>query len=101
MAALSLIQSNDEELNDRGFPLPQFPSHNEPRTWFLTCADSAIGIALTRQLLEHGDKVVAAASSARFGQSEKYSLDFQELMEEVNNIEEWKLSFMVLPLNPR
>lgn len=39
------------------FPNPQFPVQSEPRVWFLTSGSSSIGIALSRQLLVHGDYV--------------------------------------------
>lgn len=36
----------------------RFPSHTEPRVWLLTSGASPIAIALSRQLLAHGDLVV-------------------------------------------
>jgi hypothetical protein len=38
---------------------PQFPSHNDPRVWFLTDGLSPIAISLSRHLLQHGDYVVS------------------------------------------
>ncbi|KAI9728774.1 MAG: hypothetical protein M1828_002880 [Chrysothrix sp. TS-e1954] len=37
----------------------QFPSHKHPRVWFITAATSPIGLAVTRQLIDHGDSVIA------------------------------------------
>ncbi|MCJ1322934.1 hypothetical protein MMC15_008284 [Xylographa vitiligo] len=39
-------------------PPLQFPSHPHPRTWFLTSAASALGIAVARAVLAHGDDTV-------------------------------------------
>lgn len=36
-----------------------FPSHNEPRVWFITSASSPIGLAIAYEALNHGDYVVA------------------------------------------
>ncbi|MCJ1285543.1 hypothetical protein MMC26_004884 [Xylographa opegraphella] len=47
-------------------PLPplQFPSHPHPRTWFLTAASSALGIAVARAVLAHGDDTVLCVEPA-------------------------------------
>ncbi|KAL8919773.1 MAG: hypothetical protein Q9172_004827 [Xanthocarpia lactea] len=42
-------------------PKCKFPSHSEPRVWLLSSGASPIGIALSRQLLAHGDLVVFGA----------------------------------------
>jgi len=39
-------------------PPLQFPSHPHPRTWLLTSAASALGIATARAVLAHGDDTV-------------------------------------------
>lgn len=41
----------------------QFPTHNAPRVWLITSGDSPAGIALARQVLNHGDHVVSGVSS--------------------------------------
>ena len=92
---------DDDETNERGFPQPQFPNHENPRVWFLSAADSPIGIALIRHLLEHGDHIVAAASSTHNDQPDKFSPEFVELIEEVNNNEDWEDCFVPISLNLR
>ncbi len=42
-----------------GAHTPHFPSHNSPRVWFLTSGSAPIATVLARQLLEHGDHVIA------------------------------------------
>ncbi|KAL8999167.1 MAG: hypothetical protein Q9169_001946 [Polycauliona sp. 2 TL-2023] len=42
-------------------PNCKFPPHSEPRVWLLSAGASPIGIALSRQLLAHGDFVVFGA----------------------------------------
>ena len=98
MSALSLLQPDDDDSNGREYPLPQFPNHEAPRTWLLTAADSPIGIILIRQLLEHGDNIVAAVSPDQY---ENPSDGFEELTDEIDEIEEWSESFLVFPLNSR
>ena len=36
-----------------------YPLHSSPRVWFITAAASPIGISLARELLTHGDIIVA------------------------------------------
>ena len=36
-----------------------YPLHTSPRVWFITAAASPIGISLARELLAHGDIIVA------------------------------------------
>ncbi|QIX01821.1 hypothetical protein AMS68_007338 [Peltaster fructicola] len=42
----------------------KFPAHEAPRVWFITCANTPIGVALCRQLLDHGDSIVAGVAPA-------------------------------------
>lgn len=36
-----------------------FPANSEPRVWFITSAASPVGIATAREILAHGDVVIA------------------------------------------
>ncbi|OAA68780.1 NAD(P)-binding domain protein [Niveomyces insectorum RCEF 264] len=45
--------------HSHAIPAPSFPTHNSPRTWFLTQALSPLAVRLIRLLLAHGDYVVA------------------------------------------
>ena len=40
-------------------PSSHYPPHTYPRVWFITAAASPIGISLSRELLAHGDIIVA------------------------------------------
>ncbi|KAL8656204.1 MAG: hypothetical protein Q9226_002746 [Calogaya cf. arnoldii] len=42
-------------------PNCKFPSHSDPRVWLLSSGASPIGIALSRQLLAHGDLIAFGA----------------------------------------
>ena len=101
MAAQSASQADNDDLDERGIPLPQFPNHDKARVWFLTAADSPIGTALIRHLLDHGDNIIAATAATTFGGSENHTGDFAQLLVEVNDNEEWKQAFNILPLNSR
>jgi NAD(P)-dependent dehydrogenase (short-subunit alcohol dehydrogenase family) len=48
-------------MNAAKFTIPpvQFPTHSQPRVWLITGISSPIGIALARQVLAHGDSLVA------------------------------------------
>ncbi|MCJ1294988.1 hypothetical protein MMC34_006548 [Xylographa carneopallida] len=48
-------------------PPLQFPSHPYPRTWFLTSAASALGIAVARAVLAHGDETVLCIEPEEHG----------------------------------
>ena len=40
-------------------PASHYPPHAFPRVWFITAAASPIGISLARELLAHGDIIIA------------------------------------------
>ncbi|KAF2206996.1 hypothetical protein CERZMDRAFT_52078 [Cercospora zeae-maydis SCOH1-5] len=63
---------------------PKFPTHNAPRVWFLTCANSPIGISLCRHLLAHGDYVTAGVQPTEFEKEEERSRDFKDFLEELS-----------------
>ncbi|KAL9118799.1 MAG: hypothetical protein Q9187_004650 [Circinaria calcarea] len=42
----------------------QFPSHTNPRAWFITAGASPIGLALARAVLAHGDSVILGFESS-------------------------------------
>ncbi|KAI1438789.1 transport protein Trs120 or TRAPPC9 TRAPP II complex subunit-domain-containing protein [Xylaria sp. CBS 124048] len=62
-------------------PASSFPTHNSPRTWFLTSALSPLAVRLIRQLLVHGDYVVACLPPHEL-EHESRSADFRELVSE-------------------
>ncbi|KAF2159637.1 hypothetical protein M409DRAFT_70940 [Zasmidium cellare ATCC 36951] len=62
---------------------PKFPTHNAPRVWFLTCANSPIGISLCRHLLAHGDYVTAGVQPVEFEKEAERSQDFKDFLEEL------------------
>ncbi|KAF6836326.1 short chain dehydrogenase reductase family protein [Colletotrichum musicola] len=74
-------------------PAPSFPTHNSPRTWFLTTALSPLIIRLIRLLLAHGDYVVACLPPNEIEDDER-SAEFRELVNECKSTrrdrEGWK-----------
>ncbi|KAI1310150.1 hypothetical protein F5Y03DRAFT_347094 [Xylaria venustula] len=62
-------------------PAASFPTHNSPRTWFLTSSLSPLAVRLIRQLLSHGDYVVACLPPHET-EHEDRSADFRELVNE-------------------
>ncbi|KAK6833988.1 NAD(P)-binding protein [Apiospora arundinis] len=58
-----------------------FPTHNSPRTWFLTSSLTPLAIRLIRQLLNHGDYVVACLPPHEIENDER-SAEFRELIYE-------------------
>ncbi|EME47679.1 hypothetical protein DOTSEDRAFT_69587 [Dothistroma septosporum NZE10] len=65
---------------------PKWPTHNAPRVWFLTCANSPIGVSLCRHLLQHGDYVTAGVQAAEFEREEERSRDFKDFLEELASV---------------
>lgn len=63
---------------------PKFPTHNAPRVWFLTCANSPIGISLCTHLLAHGDYVTAGVQPTEYEREEERSRDFKDFLEELS-----------------
>ncbi|KJX96374.1 short chain dehydrogenase/reductase family protein [Zymoseptoria brevis] len=64
--------------------LPKFPPHNAPRVWFITCANSPVGISLCRHLLAHGDYVTAGVQPVEFEREEERSRDFKDFLESLS-----------------
>lgn len=56
-------------------------THNSPRTWLITAALSPLAVRLIRQLLSHGDYVVACLPPQEID-DEQRSAEFRELITE-------------------
>lgn len=80
---------------------PHFPPHNAPRVWFITRGPSPIAIALARQVLEHGDYVVAGVVPSEFEKREGQSDDFRAFLEDVKKTERWRERLRVVGLDRR
>ncbi|KAL8868789.1 MAG: hypothetical protein Q9174_004753, partial [Haloplaca sp. 1 TL-2023] len=79
------------------FPACKFPAHSEPRVWLISAGESPTGIALSRELLAHGDSVVYGIKS-----SGGYSDDLDEFWnEEVLVKEGWKERSRMVRLDAR
>ncbi|KAG5915454.1 hypothetical protein E4U42_008054 [Claviceps africana] len=74
-------------------PPPSFPTHNSPRTWLLTSALSPLAVRLIRQLLSHGDYVVACLPPHELDHDQR-GAEFRELVAECKSArkdrEGWK-----------
>lgn len=64
--------------------VPKFPTHNAPRVWLISCANSPVGISLCRHLLAHGDYVTAGVERVEYEREEERSRDFKSFLEELN-----------------
>lgn len=80
---------------------PHFPPHNAPRVWFLTIGSSPIAIALARQVLDHGDYVVAGVVPQEFEKREGQSEDFRAFLEDVKHAGRWRERLRVVGLDGR
>lgn len=80
---------------------PHFPPHNAPRVWFITRGVSPIAIALAKQVLEHGDYVVAGVIPTEFEKSEAQIDDFKTFLEDVKSTERWRERLRVVGLDAR
>ncbi|KAI4912083.1 uncharacterized protein J4E92_010128 [Alternaria infectoria] len=80
---------------------PHFPPHNAPRVWFITRGASPIAIALARQVLEHGDYVVAGVMPLEFEKREGQSEDFRTFLEDVKGTDRWREHLRVVGLDSR
>ncbi len=79
----------------------RFPAHSSPRVWFLTALNSAIAIALARELLDHGDRVAAGVSPLELEKDEAKDLELLGLLDDVKENESWSSRFRVLALDTR
>lgn len=84
-------------------PTPQFPTHYEPRVWLLSSGASPIGIALSRQLLAHGDSVVFGRAPKELSDANSYrAVDFATFWEEEVLVKEgWKDRAKMIGLDGR
>jgi NAD(P)-dependent dehydrogenase (short-subunit alcohol dehydrogenase family) len=82
-------------------PSPKFPAHNAPRVWFLTYGPSPISISLARQVLEHGDYVVAGVLQIEYERQDERSESFKEFLEEAKRVERWRERLRVVGLDAR
>ncbi|ORY10251.1 short chain dehydrogenase/reductase family protein-like protein [Clohesyomyces aquaticus] len=80
---------------------PHFPPHNAPRVWFITTGTSPISIALARQVLGHGDYIVAGVLPIPFEKREGQSEDFRAFLEDVKRTERWRERLRVVGLDGR
>ncbi|KAL8728842.1 MAG: hypothetical protein Q9181_005206 [Wetmoreana brouardii] len=82
-------------------PPSKFPAHSGSRVWLFTSGSSPIGIALSRQLLAHGDSVVFGVKpSAITGRNSNRPGDFTAFWnEEVLVKEGWKSRARVVGLD--
>ena len=80
---------------------PKFPTHNSPRVWFLTSANSPVGISLSRHLLAHGDYVTAGVLPVEFEKHEDRSSDFRAFLDEVGQQETSRARLRVVALDVR
>ncbi|KAK3945039.1 NAD(P)-binding protein [Diplogelasinospora grovesii] len=67
--------------HSHSIPAASFPTHNSPRTWFLTSSLSPLSIRLIRLLLAHGDYVVACLPPHEIEHDDR-SAEFRELINE-------------------
>ncbi|EEH33557.2 short chain dehydrogenase/reductase family protein [Paracoccidioides lutzii Pb01] len=66
-------------------PLPSyFPAHDGPRVWVVSAGSSPIGISLARQLIAHGDIVIAGISGLDPEQGDPRSADFKAFLDELS-----------------
>ncbi|KAB8237728.1 short chain dehydrogenase/reductase family protein [Aspergillus alliaceus] len=83
------------------FPRPQFPTHNEPRVWVITAGDSPVGISVTRQILSHGDYVLAGLAHSRLERDECRQDEFETFLTEIDSQEGWRQRFKSAPFDIR
>jgi NAD(P)-dependent dehydrogenase (short-subunit alcohol dehydrogenase family) len=69
--------------------------------WFITIGTSPISIALAKQVLDHGDYVVAGVCPIEFERREGQSEDFRSFLEEVKKTERWRERLRVVGLDAR
>ncbi|OAX82847.1 hypothetical protein ACJ72_02808 [Emergomyces africanus] len=61
-----------------------FPAHDGPRVWVISAGSSPIGISLARQLLAHGDIVVAGVPESNPEREDPRSADFEVFLNELS-----------------
>jgi NAD(P)-dependent dehydrogenase (short-subunit alcohol dehydrogenase family) len=82
-------------------PGPNFPTRNEPRVWFVTSGDSSLGIALAKQVLDHGDYVVAGINAAEFETDGGRSQSFKAFLADVGRSNGWRERLKIVELDVR
>ena len=81
---------------------PHFPSNNDkPRVWVLTAAESPVAVAVARQLLDHGDKVLAGIHPALLSRQDERTFELQKLTDELEERDEARSRFKISAYNIR
>ncbi|PGH09948.1 hypothetical protein AJ79_05564 [Helicocarpus griseus UAMH5409] len=62
-----------------------FPAHDGPRVWVISAGSSPIGISLARQLIAHGDIVVAGVPEFNPEREDPRCLQFKEFLNELSS----------------
>lgn len=87
--------------NNFSVPAPRFPPHNSPRVWFLTSGHAPIAIAVARQVLAHGDYIVACLPPGEWGEEEAGAMeDFKTFLGEAAK-QGWKSRVRVVGCDVR
>lgn len=82
-------------------PTSHFPAHSEPRVWFITSAASPIGISTAREVLDHGDIVVAGDDTVISGEQDPTRLAELAALSEDAEKEGWQDRLRIIKLVPR
>lgn len=92
-----------EALTTRARPAQRKPTAApSARIWFITAADTPIGIAVARQAVERGDIVVAGASCVKVGYEEHPRRDeFEEFVGSLRSNAQTKGLITVVGINAR
>jgi NAD(P)-dependent dehydrogenase (short-subunit alcohol dehydrogenase family) len=69
--------------------------------WFITTGTSPTAIALAKQVLDHGDYVVAGVLPLEFEKREGQSEEFRGFLEDVKKAERWRERLRVVGLDGR
>ena len=81
--------------------ISHFPPHAQPRVWFITAAASPIAISLSRELLAHGDIILAGNDSISLGKEDPIRANELGLLSEDAEREGWGERFRIVNLVSR
>ena len=81
--------------------ISHFPSHAEPRVWFITDAVSPVGVSIAREVLAHGDIVVAGHDTVNASKEDPSRLHELDLLHEDAQIHGWRDRLQVVNFKSR
>ncbi|KAI9802785.1 MAG: hypothetical protein M1833_001384 [Piccolia ochrophora] len=87
-------QQEQQQEHQHQQSLARFPSHKEPRVWFLSCGTCPTARALVPKLIAHGDKVATGVRGVEIEREDDRAAAYQTFLGELGEEERTRLKII-------